>query len=327
MITHLVLDGVADGPLGVALDVVSTAARLLAAGVSRATAEGALRQRVVSLDGEPVHSGAGRVVQVDGALSLRKLGPGDTLVLPGLGAATEGQIAALLRRDDTSQAVAALRRAASRGAVVAASCSATFVLGAAGLLDGKHATTTWWLVPSFARRFPKARLCVDRMVVEESGVFTAGAALAHADLMLALLARQQGPTLPHQIARYLILDERPSQSRYAVAQHLRSDDPVVRRLETFVVRHLDRQLSLDEMARAVGASPRTLARRVASALGTTPQRLVQRLRVARATHLIETTDESIDAIAGRVGYADAAAFRRVFRRETGETPLAFRTRR
>lgn len=78
------------------------------------------------------------------------------------------------------------------------------------------------------------------------------------------------------------------------------------------------------MARATATSPRTLARRVRSALGTSPLRLAQRLRVSRAAHLLETTKASVDEVAARVGYADAAAFRRVFRRETGTSPRARR---
>ena len=100
----------------------------------------------------------------------------------------------------------------------------------------------------------------------------------------------------------------------------------MRKLERFVTANLDRQLTLDEMARATATSPRTLARRVAKALGTTPQRFAQRLRIAHAVHLLETTRRSVDDVAARVGYADPAAFRRVFRRETGETPRARRAR-
>ena len=323
MFVHLVLDGVADGPLGVALDVVHTAARLVRAGLAPAAGGGAaLRQRVVSVDGHAVHSGAGRVVTVDGALSPRAPGRGDVLVLAGLGAATEAEIEALLARADVRRAVPLCARAAARGAIVAASCSATFVLGAAGLLDGRPATTTGWLERPFARRFPAVELCAERMVVDAGAVLTAGSALGHADLMLALVARAVGPSLAHTVSRYLVLDERVSQARYAVQQSLASADPTIRTLERFVLAHLDRQVSIAEMARATATSPRTLARRVEAALGTTPRRLARRLRVQRAAHLLDTTPDNVERGAARVGYADAAAFRRSFRRETGEAPRA-----
>jgi transcriptional regulator GlxA family with amidase domain len=326
-ITHLVFDGVADGPVGVALDIVGAAARIARAGLA-ALPKGrvAPRQRIVSVNGEPVRTAAQRMLAVDGAFSLRGLGADDVLVLPGLGMATAPEIAAALGRPDIARGVELVARAAAKGVLVAASCSAAFVLGASRVLDGRQATTTWWLGPTFAQHFPRVTLRLDRMVVESGGVFTAGSAFAHADLMLAILAHTLSPSLAHMAARYLVLDERASQARYMVMNHLSSSDPVIRKLEGFVTSNIERQLTVHEMARATATSPRTLARRVAKALGTTPQHFAQRLRVAQAVHLLETTQRSVDEIAARVGYADPAAFRRIFRRETGETPRSRRAR-
>ncbi|WP_347402478.1 GlxA family transcriptional regulator [Corallococcus macrosporus] len=321
MITHVVLDGVAEGPLGVGLDVVGTAARLAEAGLVPGLRQAKpLRQRVVSLDGRPVRSGTGRPVSVDGALSLRGVKAGDVLVVPGLSAATERAVGHLLSRDDAARGAELLARAAAKGAVVAASCSATFVLAASGLLTGRSATTTWWLVPAFVRRFPQVTVRADRMVVESEGVLTAGSAFAHADLMLALVARVASPSLAHLVARYLVLDERASQARYMVMEHLRVSDPALSAVERFVAANLGRQLSLDELAHAAATSTRTLARRVQAGLGMTPLEFVQRVRMAHASHLLETTRESVEEVSARVGYADAAAFRRVYRRYAGETP-------
>ena len=326
-ITHLVFDGVADGPVGIALDIVGAASRIAQAGlVALPKGRQVPRQRLVSIDGEPVRTAAGRLLAVDGALGLRGLGAGDVLLLSGLGMATRPAITAALQRPDIVQGIELVARAAAKGVLVAASCSATFVLAASGVLDGGQATTTWWLGPTFAQRFPRVQLLADRMVVEAKGAFTAGAAFAHADLLLAILASVLSPSLAHMVARYLVLDERPSQARYMVMSHLDRSDPVVRQLELFVHSHLDQQLSLAEMARATATSPRTLARKLAKALGTSPQRFAQRLRVAQAVHLLETTPYPIDEVAARVGYADPAAFRRIFRRETGETPSARRRR-
>jgi transcriptional regulator GlxA family with amidase domain len=320
-VTHLVFDGVADGPMGVALDIVATAARLVRASIV-ALPKGRLapRQRIVSVDGDPVRTAAARTLTVDGALALRGLGAGDVLVLPGLGMATPPEIAVALERADIARGIELVARAAAKGVLVAASCSATFVLAAARVLDGRQATTTWWLGPTFAQRFPRVTLRADRMVVESGGVFTAGAAFAHADLMLGILGRIASPSLAHMVTRYLVLDERPSQARYMVMDHLDRSDPAVRTLESFVTANIERQISVHEMARATATSPRTLARRVARALGTTPQHFAQRLRIAQAVHLLETTQRSVDDVAARVGYADPAAFRRVFRRETGGRP-------
>ena len=321
MFIHVVIDGAAESALGVGIDIVGSAARLVAAGLAEVPiGKATLRQRVVSLDGRPVRSGSGRTIDVDGPLELRGLGRSDVLVVPGVFAATEPTIGQLLGRDETLRAADLLARASAKGVFVAASCSATFVLASSGVLDGKPATTTWWLAPAFARRFPAITLVADRMVVEADGVLTAGAAFAHADLMLALIARVGASSLAKLVARYLVLDERPAQTRYMIMEHLRVSDPAVHAAERFASANVGRQLSIEELARAGAVSPRTLARRVHAALGMTPNEMVQRLRVAHAAHLLATTRASVEDVAGRVGYADAAAFRRVFRRYSGESP-------
>jgi transcriptional regulator GlxA family with amidase domain len=279
-----------------------------------------LEQRVVSHDGNSVHSVQRRTIAVEGRLDLRRVHRGDVLVLPGVFASKDASLERLLTRPDVMRIVSILRRAAAKGATIAASCSATFFVAAAGVLSGGRATTTWWLLPFFARRFPEVALCADRMVVESGEVITAGSAFAHADLMLAVVARVASPSLANLAASYLVLDARASQSRYMVMDHLSSFDPILRRLETFVGANIDRQLSLIDLAKSAGTSPRTLARRVQAAVGLTPLRFVQRLRVAHAAHLLETTRESVDEVAARVGYADSAAFRRTFRRHTGSSP-------
>ncbi|WP_426749761.1 GlxA family transcriptional regulator [Myxococcus sp. Y35] len=325
MIAHLVFDGVSDGSLGVGLEVMGAAARLARAGrIAAHVSERVFRQRVVSMAGQSVRTGTGRTFAVDGPLTVRELRQGDVLVLPGLGAATEDQLDALLAREDIQRGLGMLARLARKRVTLAASCSATFLLAAAGVLEGRQATTTWWLGPAFARRFPRVSLRSDKMVVDAGDVLTAGAALAHADLMLGIVARTAGVSLAHQVAKFLVLDERTSQARYMVTEHIRSSDPTVLALEAFVLANVGRQLSLHHMARATATSPRTLVRRVQSTLGTTPFRMAQRLRISRAVHLLETTNESVEQIAARVGYADPAAFRRIFRRETGAAPLAVR---
>ncbi|TAA20103.1 GlxA family transcriptional regulator [Pseudoxanthomonas winnipegensis] len=321
MITHLILEGVAESSLGVGIDIVGAAARLAGRGlvdVPHATRR--LSQRVVSLDGQPVRSGAGRAIAVDGAFDLRGMGASDVLVVPGWFSATEASIEQLLSRDQAQGGILALERAAAQGALLCASCSATFLLAGTGVLDGQRATTTWWLAAAFARRFPAVSLAADRMVVEAPGVLTAGSAFAHADLMLAVVSRIAGPTLAQWVARYLVLDSRSSQSRYMVMEHLRVADPALEKVERFIIDNLDRQILLKELADVAAVSPRTLARRLHAGLGMTPNEWVQRLRISYATHLLETSDLRVDDIAARVGYADPAAFRRVFRRFSGESP-------
>lgn len=327
-IVHVALDGIMEGALGIGVDVVDSATRLsLLDRVGGPPARAALHQKVVSHDGRPVRSTRGRPLAVDAAWSLRALRSGDVIVVPGVLATDERSVGRLLARADVRSLVTFLRRASDKGVLVGASCSATFFLAEAGLLNGRSATTTWWLTPSFARRFPDVNLSAARMVVDGPTTMTAGSAFAHADLVLAVVARVAGPALARRTANYLVLDSRASQARYMVLEHLRTFDPALESVEEHVVANLHRQIPLAELARVAGASPRTLARRVARAIGTTPLEFVRRIRVAHATHALDTTSDSVEAVASRVGYADAAALRRAFRKQVGEAPRGRRPRR
>ncbi len=321
----LVLDGVSDGAVGITLDVLGAANRVDALGLlSEKRRSPSLEARIVSLDGEPVRTSSGRPLAVDGIATLRGRSRGDILVVPGLGMDTPTEIDVALRSPPVVRALGFIQRAAAAGLTIAASCSATFLLGAAGVLDGGPATTTWWLAKDFARRFPSVDVRVDSMVVTHGRVISAGSAFAHADLMLSVLSRATGPTLARLVSRFLVVDERPSQARYMIRHHLRADDKALRRAERYVREHIDRAITVGEMARAAGTSSRTLARRMKDQLETTPLRFVQRLRAERAVQMLETTASSVEAVASKVGYADAAAFRRVLRRETGRSPREFR---
>ena len=326
-LTLLVFDGVADGSVGVTLDIIGAATRIAQSGalLDMPLSQLPTRPRLVSVDGKVVRTAAGRELAVDGRLSAAKIASGDLLVIPGLGMATPQEVTSGLGRADIARAEKTLCRVAARGAWLAASCSATFVLAQTGLLNGKEATTTWWLRQAFQRRFPRIRLRGDRMVVRDGRLFTSGSAFAHADLVLALLSATISPSLAHFVASYLVLDERASQAQYMVLDHLQNEHPTLRALEEFIKANLCRQLTVRQMAAAVGTSPRTLARHL-QRVGTTPLQLAQRLRVTRAAHLLETTTDPVDHIAAQVGYADAAAFRRIYRRELGQAPGAARRR-
>jgi transcriptional regulator GlxA family with amidase domain len=223
-------------------------------------------------------------------------------------------LAAALDRSDVADATAALRQWARHGATMSAACIGTFVMAEAGLLDGQRATTTWWLAPFFRQRYPSVLLDESSMIVKSGRFVTSGAALSHVDLALWLV-RAVSPQLAALTARYLIIDSRPSQSAYALTDHLVHSDQIVQRFEAWARARLARPFSLDDAAKAVGASKRTLARRMQSVLGRSPLSYVQQLRVERAVHLLKTESASVDEVATRVGYADGATLRALLRRQ------------
>jgi transcriptional regulator GlxA family with amidase domain len=154
------------------------------------------------------------------------------------------------------------------------------------------------------------------MLVKSARFLTAGAALAHLDLALALV-RQRSPALAAMTARYLVVEQHSSQAAFAIPDHLAHSDATVERFERWARRHLGERFSLEAAAHAAGTSQRTLARRLKVTLDKSPLGYVQELRVERALHLLQTTEESVDQIAEQVGYEDGITLRNLLRRRTG----------
>ena len=240
----------------------------------------------------------------------------DVVVVPAIGYKMPGPLEAALVRPDMADALALLRHSARRGATMTAACIGTFILAESGLLDQQRATTTWWLAALFRQRYPSVQLDESHMIVKSGRVVTAGAALGHMDLALWLI-RTVSPHLASLVARYLIVDSRPAQSAYALTDHLVHSDPMIQRFEEWARAHLAHGFTLDEAARAVGASKRTLARRTESVLGKSPLEFVQSLRIERAVQLLKTGDASVGQIAARVGYTDGGTLRSLLRRRLG----------
>ena len=301
----LALDGVFDLGLSAVLDAVQTANELIELS----------DMAVPRFDVQIV--GVRKKVTTSQGLTVPVHAPGmkapDCVVVPAIGFKMPAPLEAALTRPDIADAVTLLRRWADRGSIVAAACIGTFVVAESGLLDGQHATTTWWLAPLFRRRYPNVSLDESNMVVKSGQFVTAGAALSHIDLALWLV-RGVSPELAALTARYLIVDTRPSQSAYALTDHLVHDDPVVQRFERWARARLTRGFSLDEAAKATGASKRTLARHMQNVLGKSPLAYFQSLRIERAVHLLKTGNASVDEIAARVGYADGTTLRTLLRR-------------
>jgi len=236
----------------------------------------------------------------------------DLVVVPALACKMPGTIVAALARPDVVALVETVQRFAKKTRIAAA-CTATFVLGEAGLLDGKRATTSWWLGPTFRQRFPGVELDEAQMIVGDDRVLTAGAALAHVDLALAVI-RERSPDLAATVARYLLIDDRPSQAPFVAPSQVAHDDETVKRFERWIRGHLKEPFELAKAARAVGASERTLQRRVRAVLGKPPIGFVQDLRLERAIHLMRVTKDSVDDIASAVGYEDGSTLRTLLRR-------------
>lgn len=305
----LALSGVFDSGLSVAMDTFSTANELAAA------------QGLAPLPFDVKTIGVRRRIRTANGLSAAvepagRLRRQDWVIVPALNAKLPELLLQALQRPDVRDAVAWLRRTHELGVRIAAACGGTFLLAEAGILDARAATTTWSLSPLFRQRYPRVALDDSRMVVPAGRVVTAGAAMAHLDLALWLM-RQHSPELAMQVARFLLIDQRASQAKYIIPDHLAHADPVIEEFERWARKNLPRGFSLQDAARALAVGPRTLQRRTSAVLGKSPLAFFQDLRIERAQHLV-AIGRDLEAVAAEVGYADGATLRTLLRRRLGQ---------
>jgi transcriptional regulator GlxA family with amidase domain len=315
----LALNGVFDTGLAAVLDAFATANEL---GAAQGLASTAFEVTVVGMCRQ-LRSNQGLKVPVSLAHGRT---PPDWVVVVAIGARAPEPLAAALATPEARAAAQILRQWRDRGADVAAACIGTFIAAESGVLDGEVATTTWWLAPYFRQRYPLVRLEDGRMLVRSGRVLTAGAALSHMDMALWLI-RQASPSLAAMTARYLIVDSRPTQSAYAISDHLAHADPIVQRFERWARDRLADGFSFEEAARAIGASKRTLTRRMNDVLGKSPLSYLQDLRVERAVHLLRTSSDDVEKIAAAVGYADGVTLRNLLRRKLSRGVREIRSER
>jgi len=305
----LALNGVFDTGLAAVLDAFGTANALAdMTGISSLR----FRMKVVGLH-KSITTAHGLSMPVIAA--VRAQTP-DAVVMPAILHMKQAPLLRALAGSEVRAAGAVLRKWSARGALTATACIGTFVLAEAALLDGEDATTTWWLAPLFRQRYPRVRLDESRIIVQSNAVVTAGAALSHLDLALALI-RRASPELANLTARYLVVDARTSQSIYSIPDHLAKADPLIEQFERWARGRMAEGFSLDEAAKALATSKRTLARRMQSTLGKSPLAFFQDLRIERAVHLLRTGHASVDQIAAEVGYTEGVTLRALLRQKLG----------
>ncbi len=222
--------------------------------------------------------------------------------------------------------VEALRVAHGRGVRVASLCTGAFVLAAAGLLDGRVATTHWMHADDLARRYPQVDVRPDVLYIDDGDVLTSAGKTAALDLCIHLVRRDLGATAANGMARRLVV---PAHRSGGQAQFIsppaepRNPDGLGPTLEWAGAR-LDQPLTVRDLASHAGLSTRQLARRMHTELQAGPLEWLQQQRVARAQELLERTDASVEQIAGSCGMGTAATLRRHFHRAVGVSPTAYR---
>ncbi len=319
--TILLLPGAYASSVAVTLDMLRAAAA-----VAPQLGVPVPRWRVLAVGGNPVRLGGGLSLEA-GPLPRTLRADGAIWVVPGLGLETPHQARERLLQEDAQQAMHALRRHAARGGTVAASCSAVFLLQAAGLLHARRVTTSWWLAASLRELEPGCTVDANRMVCADGPVITAGAAFAQCDLMLHLLRTRFGPPLAKAVSRVLLLDGRAAQAPFVVPEMLAHGDELVARIIDRVTSAMPTPPAVSELAQELGMSERSLARHIRAKTGQSTMALVQSVRLNRARMLLESSRMSVEQVAEQVGYGDATALWRLMRRVAGVTPRQLRAGR
>ncbi|MCU0563462.1 MAG: helix-turn-helix domain-containing protein [Desulfobacterales bacterium] len=229
------------------------------------------------------------------------------------------------------EAAAWLRGQHAQGALVCSVCTGSLLLAEAGLLDGEEATCHWAAVEQFRTRYPEVRLRPERVIVASGTgqrVVTSGANASWTDLVLYLVARFCGEEEARRTAKLFLFGDRssgqlPFAARVRPRQH---DDAAVAAAQDWIARHYPEANPVAGMTAASGLTPRTFKRRFEAATGYVPLDYVLTLRIEEAKQMLEASDLPIDEVASEVGYTEPAAFRRIFKRLAGVSPLEYRRR-
>lgn len=216
----------------------------------------------------------------------------------------------------------------AEGSRLCSICAGAFVLAETGLIDHRRATTHWAFAETLAARFPNVDVAVDRMVLDDGDILTAGGILAWTDLGLTLVSKLLGPSVMLATARFLLV-EPPGRAQLPFAQFIPvfdHGDAAILRVQHRMHATGAQEQTVADLASLAGMSERTFLRRFAKATGLRPTEYAQQVRIARAREALELTNTPVEQVAFQVGYGDPAAFRKVFARITGLGPTAYRRR-
>ena len=281
---------------------------------ARDTTPPSYRLRVIAKTAGPVISSSGAQLIAEGLFD----DPLDTLIVAG-GWGSREATACL-------ETLAFIRSASARARRIASVCSGAFILAAAGLLDGRRATTHWGRAAELARAYPLVHVDPDRIFTRDGDVWTSAGITAGIDLALALVADDLGEGVAKRTAQQLVVYYRRPGGQSQFSALLEADRPHGRfaSLLGWAREHLHESLSVERLAECAVMSPRHFARAFAAEMGVTPAKAIERLRIEAARDIVESSGEPIEGVAVRTGFGDPERMRRAFIRAFGQPPQSLR---
>jgi transcriptional regulator GlxA family with amidase domain len=271
--------------------------------------------KVLAVTPGPVRSSSGVEMLARG---FRPSGAISTLILAG----SEGVPAAAT----CEKTLSFVRTMAKRGVRVASVCSGAYILAAAGLLDGRCATTHWRRTRHFLTAYPKVKLEADRIFARDGNIWSSAGITAGIDLALAMVAEDFGDKVAQNTARQLVLYNRRSggQSQFSSLLELKAPGGRFGALLSWAREHLDAPLTVEDLAEQAGMSSRHFTRAFIAETGSTPSKAVERLRIEVARQRVQSSSEAIERVAQLTGFRDPERMRRAFIRAFGQPPQSLR---
>lgn len=281
------------------------------------------RCEVYSIDGNTIQDASGFSIN---ARSLEEYQSGDAVFLVSAFAHNQQAIETYIEQVSTAKDIIQAEFQADK--LIASYCTGTFGIAAAGILDDAPATTVWWLKNLFGEYFPKVHLTMDELVVCHNNVITGGATTSYFNVCMTILEKMTNEIFAMQMSKLLLLDkQRLSQQPFIDSSFiLNKKDKLVEDIQDWMIKNYSNESSLDMICHLFAVSKRTLIRRFKNACGETPLNYLQKIRVEKAKHYLESTNLSVDQIVHKVGYEDVASFRKLFTALTQLSPKKYRER-
>jgi transcriptional regulator GlxA family with amidase domain len=214
----------------------------------------------------------------------------------------------------------------NEGAEIASMCTGTFMLASAGLLNGKNCSTHWSAADTFRTLFPKVHLQPDKLITDEHGIYTNGGAYSFLNLLIYLVEKYYDrPTAIYCSKIFQVEMDRQSQSAFIIftGQKMHGDE-VIEKAQEYIESRIDQKISVEDLSARFAVGRRNFDRRFIKATGNTPGEYSQRVKVESAKKLFETSRKNVNEVMYEVGYSDVKAFREVFKKITGMSPLEYR---
>ncbi|HEY0670344.1 MAG TPA: helix-turn-helix domain-containing protein [Sphingobacteriaceae bacterium] len=254
--------------------------------------------------------------------NIREIKGTDLVIIPSLSHDYENIL------KDNQELITWTREQYKKGAEIATICTGAFLLAATGILDGKTCSTHWNAAAGFRRLFPNIDLQVDKLIAVEKGIYTNGGAYSFLNLVLFLVEKYFDRETAIYCSKIFQIDfERSSQSPFSIFQTQKNHtDDLVKKAQSYIEENLGERISFEKLASDLATSRRNFDRRFIKATGNTPVEYLQRVKVEVAKSALEKGRKSIFEVMHEVGYSDDKAFREVFKRITGLSPVDYRGR-